>query len=74
MQHDIGKRGGQSRQLLAFDLDEVIRKDAPAGRTFHHSVDLDSSGKNKLIGLSARAIAGSCDELVEPGPVLQIFL
>ena len=74
MQHDIGKRGGQSRQLLAFDLDEVIRKDAPAGRTFYHPVDLDSSGKNKLIGLAARTIAGSCDELVEPGPVLQIFL
>lgn len=74
VQHDIGKRGGQSRKPLSLDLDDIISKDTPAGRMFHHPVDLDSPGKNKLIGLAAGTVTGGSDEFVEPDPILQVIL
>ena len=73
VQHDIGKRGGQGRKPSALDQDDIVRKDAPGGSVLHHPVDLDSTGKNELIGLATGAIAGRRDEFVEPDPVLRIF-
>lgn len=74
VQHDIGKRGGQSRKPLSLDLDDIISKDTPAGRMFHHPVDLDSPGKNEFIGFATGAITGGSDEFVEPDSILQVIL
>jgi len=41
---------------------------------FHHPVDLDSPGKNELIGLAAGTVTGGSDEFVEPDPILQVIL